>query len=729
MAELKIRVVAVADRSLAVAYRPLVEAAERTRRQLGAIGQTTTRQAARDADAHVRAYDRAERTKVVGAERAAALMARIRERSATMAGQYAAREAAAAIRAQEKATRERMRENDRYLRDVERTEAAAARAAERGAAARVRAEERALSASKRDSERSRSRLASAVISGVGAAGRAGLAITKELARGAGVQLDLGSHIKAGVDLEKAAVDLSNAGYMPGKAGPAGIRQDARAIEADVRKAAIATGSDSGDAMEGLQAFVGKTGDLETGRNLLADLAKLSKATGSNLSDMTNAAGDVANALGDVPDKAGAIREVMQAVAAQGKEGAVEIKDLASQMAKVGAAASTFTGNRGEVVAQMAALAQMTRAKGGAASATQAATSVSSFANTFSKGARLDALQRFGVDFKGADGRVDVRKAIFGAIQSAGHASHGGMESFDRNMGQMFMDVRARSVTKGFETIYKENGGGEAGLKAAMKAFDDLSSSVMKNKEVEDSFAAAMQTTDAKAKQFNEQLGAAVNEIRAGLLPVLKDLAPTIVSGTKTIADWIAKLTGRTKAEEDTTNINAELGAQRTRIDLEASLAKGELAPGQTEGAASARAALAAAIERKKKDVEKEGNTSYATAPGAMAPVKKLSEMNEKELSYAASLTGSGVDDGDRARQYLRDKQQLGRMTENLDQLEGVFGRAMQRVVEGGLKVTVTNADEIGGRPSIDWNSVNHGRQAPIGPHDAPGAPRMRGPGK
>ena len=56
------------------------------------------------------------------------------------------------------------------------------------------------------------------------------------------------------------------------------------------------------------------------------LGKLAKASGSDLGDLADAAGDVSTALGDMaPDKkAERIDSIMRTIAGQGKIGAVEI---------------------------------------------------------------------------------------------------------------------------------------------------------------------------------------------------------------------------------------------------------------------------------------------------------------------------------------------------------------------------------------------------------------------
>ena len=269
----------------------------------------------------------------------------------------------------------------------------------------------------------------------------GARIAGDIARGAGVDLNMGSYVSDYVTRQRMATELSNSGYMAPEAGKPitanNIRQDPKALLADASEAANAAAMDPTKAMEGLAAFVAKTGDLQTGREILADLAKTAKATGASLEDMVDAAGDVSANMGDVDNKGERIKAIMLAIAGQGKVGAVEIKDLASQMAKVAAAASMFEGDTGKNIAILGGFAQMARSKGGAASATQAATSVASFANMFSKGARLDAIEKtFGVTTTSSTGaRRNPEEILLEAIASASSAKHGGMKNFDATWGR------------------------------------------------------------------------------------------------------------------------------------------------------------------------------------------------------------------------------------------------------------------------------------------------------
>lgn len=552
MAELRIKVGASVDRSLTTAYQPLIEAARKARVAIeGELNRTATARA------------RSSKASQSAEEKAAAATAKAQEKAAAAAEKAAEKAARAEVRSREKAERDKQRALDETARKAElvaaRQEKAAQRAADREAQALRKLEERRIRKANLGPEFNGSyggptgigvggALRGGAVNGAIGAGRwaagAAMGVVGSAVRGMGLNLDMGQHMASAIDLEKRATDISNAAYMPGKSGAAGIRQDAGQLQREARQVGADAALDPNKAMEGLQAFVGKTGDLETGRAILADMAKLSRATGTNLEDMVNAAGDVANGLGDTDNKAQKVSDVMRAIAAQGKVGAVEIKDLATQMAKVQAASGGFEGDGSANIAKLNAIAQMSRSRGGSASASQAATSTLSFANTFSKGKRIKAFDDFGVSIQGAGGKTrDPMEIIKDSIRAAGSKEHGGMAQFDMNMNKMFMDTRARAGTKGFEQIFKENGGGEAGIEAVAAAMRELEGATMSQAEVSRSFNKSMETTEAKTQAFNNAMSGVAADMKDVLAPALVSLAPAVLGAAKEFASLVAWMTG------------------------------------------------------------------------------------------------------------------------------------------------------------------------------------------
>lgn len=425
-------------------------------------------------------------------------------------------------------------EEERHQREMNRKQREEERLAERK-------QEREQNRRLRASERRVERISGSTVSGFGGVVRRGAGVASDLARGAGIDFGLGNALQQRFSLEKSAIDLSNASFMPGDKGAAGQRQDPRALMADVQNAANTAALDVNTAMEGLQAFVGKTGDLATGRAVLKDMAILARATGGELNDIVSAAGDVAANLGEVgakfktpEEKARAVASVMAAMAAQGKVGAVEMKDLASQMAKLAASAPQFAGPIEQSMATMGALAQMARAKGGASSATQATTSVQGFVATFGKAARRKELKAAGVEIEDKAGMLlDPEEIIVNALKATKGSTAG--------MNKLFMDAGAQRVTRGFKNIYNQaeaekKGSGEAAVRAE---FSKLKKASMSDKERDESFQTSMKGGEAQAQVLKNQVEKQLGDAMERVAPKLMELAPRVGQVTEALGGLVA----------------------------------------------------------------------------------------------------------------------------------------------------------------------------------------------
>jgi TP901 family phage tail tape measure protein len=440
------------------------------------------------------------RTSATEAERAA-------EKGAAAAEKGAKKEAAAYERALKHVSAMR----DRYFREQQRRE-------EKQAAAQSRVN--AVNASYA------TRFAA---SGLRAGGR----FAMDIARGAGVNLDLGSIIGKSVAMERRAVDLANASIGTGVAGNES-RVNAGDLSKQARDIGATMGFDPERVLEGLQKFVGKTGDLKTGRDTLASMAKLASATGSELEDIVDAAGDVSNAIGEVPNKGKVVESVMRAIAGQGKVGAVEMKDLATQMAKLGAAAGAFGGDKAAAIEKMGILAQMARATGGAASASQATTAVGRFVTQLQTPARIKEFLAAGVkkediyDAKG--GLRDPFEIIKRSIAATGADPLKMHKLFASSVGAKPVDA----LTK----VYRDAGGGKAGMSAIDAEVARLAKSAMTDAAVNEAHAERMKTSAAKVEQFNAKLTEIGARAAEGLLPALEKAGPDLLR----LADAAGKFT-------------------------------------------------------------------------------------------------------------------------------------------------------------------------------------------
>ena len=415
------------------------------------------------------------------------------------------------------------------------------------------------------------RTGGAAIGGVmGAAGFAGR-LLGDVAHGAGVNTDLFSYMHLNQDIESKATQLSNSGYIPGEKGPAGQRVDPKTLAKEARTVANETAQSSTDALDGLIAFTEKTGDLDTGRKILKDMSILSKATGANMSDTVLAAAAVANQLGDVPNKAQAASEVMRVFAGQGQKGAIEIRNMATQMTKLAAQASNIKVNEhtrgllsdkgvstdmGQSIAVLGALSQVAMQKGGRGTATTATNSAMAFVRDLTG---LTATKRFakaGIDIFGDKGHTKERDPI-DIIKDVLTKTSGSQTAITG----LLSNQNSRAVVSGFSKYYnearakaeeshrangqtwgsqkeKETALNKIGLEAAQSAYDEFLSVTMSNTEVQEKFALAMQTTESQVTVFNNKMAEASAGMSDAIRPLLIALAPSAVEGVKQFVGFI-----------------------------------------------------------------------------------------------------------------------------------------------------------------------------------------------
>ncbi len=647
-----------------IVYQSLLRGTKRARaamaKEMGAIGadQVKTARGAADASAKAQiAIDKKAASQRLDAEKAVLAHRMAMDRQVLAAHLQRSRDAhrQELALAKDIATKKSTYETD--------TSREAIRAHERAIRERQKAERRAASEAKRrqseldreirreqfSNERGGRRIAGDAVRSVGGLARRGIGIAADIARGAGVDFSLQTGVARHVGLEKQATDLSNSGYQAGDARN-GTRVDPRELMGDARRIGMATATDAGKVVGGLQSFVGLSGDLATGREIMGELAKLSRATGSELEDMAAAAGNLGQQLDGVPNKAERIKEIMRAVAGQGKLGAVEIKDLAAQMAKVATSGTQFGTDKTSAIIDMGVLTQMARQRGGASSATQAATYQKSFANTFSKAARRKEFAAAGVEVE--DGKGNLRSVEEIIVESL-RATKGDT----RKMGKLFMDAGARSVTRGWESVYRDAGGGEKGEAAVRSEFSRMRKASMGEGEVADSFAKSMQTAEAKAQLFQQRLDIVVAGLADKVIPALNKLGPSAemaAAGFGKVAAISAEhpvlaITGAIVAMIG----KAALGELITKTIAER-LASNMGALGMAGIAITAAAVTLIATkeiydqDKKKKEIAKEGiddllsNTKKTEHDIAMLDAKDAKLQAEKEKEWGAE-GGADVD--------------------------------------------------------------------------------------
>jgi competence protein ComGC len=537
---IRIRVGAAVDRNIGKAFQPIVDAARDARRQVeaemdrlwaavGGGGKRASKAGQGPYRSVVREAERAA-NQVVAAERRKQRQIESEERKAT--------------RRRESAERHVARIKDRHFaaqqREGERADKLAARSAER---------------SRKDNVGRLRGVAGGSVETLGKIGRGAVGVVGSIARGAGVQTDLGSYIGQSVELETRAGELSAAAYDEQR--DKGKRIDPRELVSIARSVGKEAAFDPARVLEGLQSFVGKTGDLATGQAALPGLAKLARATGTSLEDMVGSAGEAAKALGDVgpgkdfetaADKGMALVNVLRLMAGQGKVGAVELKDLAKYGGRLAAASQAFGGDSAQNLGDMGALAQLAVARGGAASAAESATAVAGFANTLKTPARVKEFKAHGVDvFNKGGGFKSVRDIL---KESSSAAVERGGENAPLEFKKMFANVKGgqaadpafQAYVKAFRqamTVTKDKTKADQAGKAAIDELFDKFGKAISETEESESFGRSMNTSAAKVQLFNNKLSEIGGQIAERVLPQLQKLAPYVVSAAEAFAKFVS----------------------------------------------------------------------------------------------------------------------------------------------------------------------------------------------
>jgi hypothetical protein len=531
----------------------------------------------------------------------------------------------------------------------------------------------------------------------------------DIARGAGIKMDAGSLTQSFVSRQKLATDIANTGYITSAQGGRGEnarQQDPNAIMAQASAVAKSTALDAGDVLGGLQQFVKLTGDLETGRAVLSDMAKLSRATGTNISDMVDAAGAVAKNLGNVgeafgssQEKAAAVNEVMRQMAVQGKIGSVDISDLSKVMSKVASAAGQLSGTSGadkvRNIGIMGALTQESRGVGGASSPAQSARAAASYIDMMKTPARMAAFKSLDIKTQDASGKIRGPDVV---IAEALAKTHGDTEQ----MSKLFKGVMVQRAVTGFSNVYKDayantqgsaaqkNAAGQAAYKKELAQY----TATMTDEQVNEAFAKSMEDAEAKAQNFQNQLQDIADAAATKIIPALEDLAPKLISlvgSLGKVIEWAAANPGGA--------IAAALAASVMKAGIETVLRSGVEAMVEKALAGGALGGLGGALGL----ISIAAATIYATKVilddldtgknEQKASIK--SDEEAQNLINKVSVDGGTEDDKKRLEEWERKKQD--ELQANLDKGDGPTNSEM---IVAGVGNLFSNKGWTGSDPAI-----------------------------
>jgi hypothetical protein len=550
------------------------------------------------------------------------------------------RSAEQTARAKERA---RTRENDKIVKDVERIVAKEDRAKARD----VRKKE-AEGESRRESVARG--LGGAVKNTVGhIAGAAGKVAGVVAQLGGGFSIS--DSITHEASMRKQAATLS-ASTLMAEEGEISTKD----ILAKAKDVGTAQNIDPSKVMEGFDAIKKLSGKLGIAMEAMPDIAKISTATGSDIGQMSDLAGNVV-AMNPTISKDALVQQ-MRVLSKQGIVGGVEVGDMAKYGARLTAGASQFGTNEATGVtsesntAVMGAMAQMSRQYGGAASAAEAAMGSQRFSSDIIKHA--DDLKAQGIDVRDGKGTLkSAQEVILEMLKKTGGDV--------TKMSELGLGERGVKPLAGAAAIYRNAGGGEAGEKAVNKEFKKYTGGVSPEQiEAANKRVLAEQTAEIEMRKLSLTIGQDLLPIIAQLTPQIKNLAPVFVDLLRTAApplvDLIKSVGDFIKANDWIISslaahpIGAIMAVEVGKSIVDAGIGKminGLISSQFGQGALVIAAATIAiqqgmiAIDKeykKEDDVKNQSNTDQAEAGRLAARIRMGTATDEEKKSAAGLVT-------------------------------------------------------------------------------------------
>lgn len=307
-----------------------------------------------------------------------------------------------------------------------------------------------------------------------------------------------------------------------------------------------------EALAGMSEFVTKTGDLDTARKMIGSLGELALATGSDLGDLGATAGQAFNVLRDQIDdpvqRLEELKSLMGALAQQGALGAVEIRDLARDFGKLGAATRGFEGGAPDLLRTMGAFAQIAVARGGAESSADASTAASRLVNDIVTNRKKFSRLGVGIQSKSEPTKLrDPAEIMMDVLEKTGGdvtktAGLFGMESqkIFKGLGATFSEAEK-----------KKKGSGRGAVEAELARF---SGAKLSPEEIASRAESRLADPDLQfaenTKKFNLAISRDLMPAITSLIPELVKLTPIVSELVKAVAKAIAFFGGPAYVDPD-----------------------------------------------------------------------------------------------------------------------------------------------------------------------------------
>ncbi len=474
----------------------------------------------------------AERNATRSAQQQAAARARIVQQEAAQKIRILQKVDNDTRRIQENAAKGAQRAADQEVRAAQRAGQEKIRIAERTSAAVERAQARSIAHQNRVQEQQArqeyatrrqfvSAIAGSAARGVatgagrvaGIAGQVGGMVTQ-----LGGGFSIADSVQRGVSLRHDAAVLSASTELAGSGAQKFSTND---VLSKARSIGAQQGIDPAEVLKGFDEIKKLSGDLGKAMEVMPDIAKLATATGGKLSEMSGLAANIVAANPNISRKD--LDSQMRVFTRQGVVGGVEVADFAKYGSRLTAGATFFGGNKEKNEATLGAMAQMSRQYGGAASPAEATLGSQRFATDVAKHAK--GLKKSGIDVSDGHGNLkDAQEILLEMLQKT--------KGDVTKLGEMGLGERGVKPLLGVSALYKNAGGGDAGMKAVKDEFAKYTSGVS-SKEVDAANSRVLSEADAKMEQIRQKFDQAVSEKiipkLLELMPVLEKLIPDFVT--------------------------------------------------------------------------------------------------------------------------------------------------------------------------------------------------------
>lgn len=412
---------------------------------------------------------------------------------------------------------------------------------------------------------------------------------RDVLTGTGVEANVGGMLQRVTGAEKTAQQMAVLGYRAGEEGPAGKRVSAKQLADEARQVGENFGMTTEEVLAGQKAFADLLGNLQGARDVTAEMGKIARSQGTDFEATMRVAGKLDSMYSNIPEyqndqikKNKAISAQMRTLIYLGKTYSIPLEDMAEKVPIMTGVAGMYQGDVNKNFIEMMTLMQLAE-KGPGRNVAEAATMSGNIAKTLAK--RSDAAREFaGMELIDDSGKIkgiqDMLLEMFSKTEG-GKVIKGRKVSQVELLNKIFPNIRQMGGIQESLTAFQQAGGGEAGREAVRRQFAPGQRAVS-NEQIAEDLALVLDTTEAKAAKFNQQLERIVATAAEKLIPSLEKLAPTALKAADalgSLVQWMSEHPGQAIAAAISVSI-ARAGLESVfRAGVERAILGGIVTPG------------------------------------------------------------------------------------------------------------------------------------------------------